>query len=284
MRVRVPPGIRLLPPDRGVTDRIPILVARHGPGQQPALQRVLPLLLVSAAAQAVPRLEGALRGGVPDGGEAGLALVLVHVEVGELAALLLVLVGELLILRRGEEKLGLRAARVGLLVERRVEAVAAQRDDRDVLRLPRAGGQLVELLLMVGGGEAVVGRDRGAVLDEDRGVANLVAYGVAVHLLEAEAGGLALVELGLVLRAREVVRRRPVPRLVGAVDDVEVELAVDAEAVHPLEAVVRVDGLVEEALVVVGREAVPRDLGGAGLEVAGHVLGLVTLAALEDAA
>src|SRR5215207_135466 len=107
MRVRVPPGIRLLPPDRGVTDRIPILVARHGPGQQPALQRVLPLLLVRAAAQAVPRLEGALRGGVPDGREARLPLVLVGVEVGELPALLLVLVGQFLVLRRGEERLRL---------------------------------------------------------------------------------------------------------------------------------------------------------------------------------
>src|SRR5215207_5214167 len=255
-------GITLLPPDGGVANRIPILVARHDAGQQPALQRVLPLLLVRAAAQAVPSLVGALRGGVPDGGEAGLALVLVGVEVGELPALLLVLVRQLLVLRRGEERLRLgAAARADLLVQRRVEAFAAERDDRDVLRLPGAGGQLVELLLVLGRRQAVVGRARGAaVLDEDRRVANLVADRVAVHLLEAEAGGLALVELGLILRAREVVHRRPVPRLVGAEDDVEVELAVGAEAVNPLDLVAGRDGVIDGELVIGGRDAVACDL------------------------
>src|SRR5215204_6511895 len=277
---------RSLPPDGGEAHGPALLVTRDGARQESRLARGLPLVLVLRPRQVVARLEPAGRRGVPDGREARLALVLVDVQVGEVAPLPLVLVEELLVLGRRQERPRLRAdARAEVLVERRVEALAADRDDRDVPGLPRPRGQFVEPLLVLGRGEAVVGRHvRPGVLDEDGRVAHPPAGRVAVHLPELVARGLILVEGVLVLLAVEAVDRRPLHRALGAEDGVEVNLAFVVVGVDPFEPVVGADRLVDEALVVLGGDAVARDLGRAGSEVAGHVPGLVVLAALEHPA
>src|ERR1700749_2307532 len=211
-RMRMRP--RLLPPHGRVAHRPADGGAGHSARKHPALERRLPLVLILCAAQVVPRLEAALGGRVPDGREARLPLVLVDVEVGELPGLLFFLVGEVLVLFSRQERLRLVAADVRLLLERRVEAVAAERDNRDVLRPPAAARQVVETLLVLGRREAVVGRDGWpAVLHKNSRVENLVAGGIAVHLHGAIAGGGVVVERGLILRGVAVVHGGPLRAL-----------------------------------------------------------------------
>src|SRR6266511_2807124 len=130
-----------------------------------------------------PRSAGSL---LPDRGIAGLATDGVAVDLGEPIALSGELVELRLVLAGGEAMAGRPRSAGSLLPDRGIAGLATDGVAVDLGEPVTLSGELVELRLVLAGGQAVAGRPRGAGdLFPDRGVAWLAGDGIPVNLCES---------------------------------------------------------------------------------------------------